>query len=159
MGGSALLEIDFQGWILDLAHDERVVDAAVELRQRRRAAGADVFCLRYLNLAPGGRSDPTSEATAYVPRLRPEATDLILSKHSRDAFDNPDLLANLHVRGIDRLVIDGLLTDHGVRLAALSALALGFDVCVAAPACAGSDTTAHERALRTMASEGVRILG
>lgn len=156
--GTALLEVDFQVWVLEHAHDPRVVAHARQVRDRCRGEGAAVFCLRYLDLEPGDRSDPSSAAAAFVPELAPEAGDLVLSKHDRDAFSNPDLRANLALRGIDHVIFDGLLTEHGVQLAVGSALRLGYAVSVAAAACAGADRAAHDDALRNMAAAGALLV-
>lgn len=155
MGSTALLEIDFQNWILESAHDQNVAQRARALRDRLRADGAHVFCLRYLD--PESRSGSSGTAAAFVPEMLPEAGDLILSKHDRDAFSNPDLAANLALRGIDHLVIVGLLTEHGVQITVRSALRLGYAVSIAAAACAGANTATHQRALQDLRGVGALL--
>ena len=157
MGGTALLEIDFQHWILEYAHDRDVAAGARTLRQRLRGEGAQVFCLRYQGPQPGARRDPSSPAVAFVPELIPGIDDIVLSKHGRDAFSNPDLADNLTLRGIDHLVVAGLLTEHGVQITVSSALRLGYTVEVVASACAGADEASHDRALRDMRDVGAVI--
>lgn len=153
----ALLEIDLQAWIVGLAHDDAVVGRARAARREWAGGGADVFSLRYLDAGGGERSDPASPAAAFAPGLEPVPGCIVLSKSTRNAFDNPDLVANLDLRGIDHVVVTGLLTDHGVRLAVATALDLGYTVTVLAGACAGSSAGAHRRALEEMAHLGARV--
>ena len=157
MGATALLEVDFQGWIVDLAHDRTVTKRARATRDHWRAQGASVFCLRYLDAGDGPRADPTSRDVAFDPALAPEPGDIVLSKATRDAFDNPDLHANLQLRAVRNVVIDGLLTDHGVFVTAISAHRLGYDVTVVGDACASSTLRDHDRALAAMRAEGIRV--
>lgn len=164
MGRTALVEIDFQPWILALpdppaTHTPDVVQAAVRVRATLRGEGAMVFATRYLSTDPADplRSDPDGTGARFVPGLAPTAQDVVLSKPGRDIFENPDLLANLRCRDITDLVVDGLVTDGGVLATTLSALRLGFPVCVAAQACAGSTPAAHEAALAQMRAAGAEI--
>lgn len=154
---AALLEVDFQGWILDMAHDPDVVSRAHATRAAARAAGEQVFCLRYL-AHEGPHADAGAPEVRFVDGLAPAPGDLVLSKWTRDAFDNPDLTENLRLRGIDRVTLTGLLSDHGVRLAALSAQRQGFVVAAAGQACAGTSAAAHRQALADLARAGVRVV-
>lgn len=153
----ALLEVDLQGWILGMAHDPDVAAAARTARAAARAEGWDVICLRYL-AHDGPHADPDAADVRFLPGLEPVRGDLVLSKWTRNAFDNPDLATNLGVRGIARVALTGLLTDRGVVLAARSALALGLQVDIIAAACAGSSADAHVRALRDLAADGARVV-
>lgn len=157
MGRAALLEIDFQGWVIDLADDAGVTARARAARDQWRRRDAHVFCLRYLDSGGGDRGDPATRDAAFAPSLQPGPADVVLSKSTKNPFDNPDLDANLQAREVDRLVIDGLLTDHGVRLAALAALDRGYDVTVLGDACASTTRSHHLAALRDLASLGVTI--
>lgn len=155
----ALLEIDLQPWILDIAHDRGMAPAARRVRAAMRERGATVLCTRYLSLdlADPLRSDPEGEGARFLDGLGPGPGDIVLTKHGRDVFDNPDVLANLRAREIDHVVFDGLLTDHGVLLAARSALDAGLRVTIAAAACAGSDEGAHRSALAALAAAGAVV--
>ncbi|GAA1010341.1 hydrolase [Nocardiopsis tropica] len=155
---AALLEIDFQQWIVDLANDHTVIARARQLRDVLRTQGSDVYCLRYLDPAPGPRADPTSREAAFVDTLKPGPRDIVLSKHGKDAFENPDLHANLQGHGTTHLILTGLLTDHGVALTAKSAHALGYHVTVEENACATTTKQAHHQALRQLRQHGIAVV-
>lgn len=148
----ALLEIDFQPWILAMAHDQSVVERAVATR--RRFPEATVFTLRYRSLDVNDpmRFDLDGPGARFLPELAPGPDAVVLSKTGRDPFENPDLEANLRCRGVDSVVIYGLLTDGGVVEAARTAQRLGFEVSVVAEACAGSSKAAHEATLAEVMS-------
>lgn len=148
----ALLEIDFQPWILAMAHDPSVVERAVATR--RRFPEATVFTLRYRSMDAGDpmRFDLTGPGARFLPELAPEPDSVVLSKTGKDPFENPDLEANLRCRGVETVVVYGLLSDGGVKEAARTAHRLGFRVSVVAEACAGSSATAHEAAMSELRS-------
>ena len=156
---TALLEIDFQPWIVQLAHDPGAVSRAVHVRQALRRCAAVVVCSRYLSMdaADPLRSDPDGPGACFAPGLAPEPGDVVVTKHGRDVFAEPDLEATLRQHGVGHLVITGLLTDHGVRVAAESATHLGLAVSVASDACAGSSALAHTDALSNLSAAGVTV--
>lgn len=157
MPGTALLEIDFQGWIVALVDDPAVVTRAERVRVAQRARGAHLFCLRYLDADGGERSDPRSAEARFIPALAPPADALVLSKSGRDAFDDPDLETNLRIRGVAHVVLTGLLTVHGVLHAARSAHRLGFEVTVIADACRSDTAANHDAGLRALTSLGAHV--
>ncbi|MFC4604377.1 cysteine hydrolase family protein [Rhodococcus kronopolitis] len=157
---TALIEIDFQHWIVALAHDREVVGRAALARARFRTEGALVVCTRYVSTDPTDpmRSDPAGHGASFHPALAPDEGDLVLTKYDRDVFTNPDLNTNLRLRGITDVVLTGVATEHGVALAARSARALGYHVSVVADACAGTTVESHRRALVAMAEEGITVV-
>ena len=157
---TVLLEIDFQHWIIDSFDARPVVDKAASVRADLRAAGARVFCTRYLSLdaTDSLRADPAGRGASFHPALAPAPGDLVLSKHARNIFDNPDIETNLRLLGITEVVVTGIATDHGVALAARAAHALGFRTSVVADACAGTSPESHERTLAELAHEGVTVI-
>lgn len=157
---SVLLEVDFQPWVLGLAHDPTCVLQARAVREELRAERARILCSRYLGDDVHGvdRSSPDDPGARFLQELAPSIDDVVLSKHGVDIFANPDLIANLHAWGTERLTLTGLLTDGGVLAAAESGIASGFDVTVVAGACAGSSRAAHDAACSRMAKFGVRVL-
>jgi nicotinamidase-related amidase len=157
---TALIEVDFQHWIIELAHDREVVARAARTRSELRRSGVRVVCTRYLSLDANDprRSDPGGFAASFHPDLAPAPGDLVLSKHERDIFANPDLAANLRLLGITDLVVTGITTDHGVALAARSARALGYRTTVVAAACAGTSVSEHDRTLDALADDGIVVI-
>lgn len=159
MPRTALLEIDFQPWIIQLGHDSGTLARAGSVRDAQRSAGALVVCTRYLSpdSADPLRSDPAGVGARFHPAMAPLPGDLIATKFDRDIWSNPDLHAQLGLIGVDRLVITGYLTDFGVRIAAERACSLGYHVTVPSAACAGSTEDEHRLALESMVAAGVRI--
>lgn len=157
---TALIEIDFQHWIVALAHDREFVGRAAATREWFRDRGASVVCTRYLSrdIADAMRSDPSSHGASFHPALAPVDGDLVLTKYERDVFTNPDLDANLRVRGITDVVVTGVATEYGVELAARSAHRLGYRVSVVAEACAGTSVESHLRALDELAKDGITVI-
>jgi DNA-binding transcriptional MerR regulator/nicotinamidase-related amidase len=158
-GGTALLEIDWQPWVVGLGHDASAVARAREVRAAARARGWAVVCGRYLSTDPGDplRSDPDGPGACFVAGLGPLPGDAVVTKHGRDVFDVADVDRVLERLGTRRLMMTGLLTDHGVALSARSALARGLVVTVVADACAGTDEAAHDEALAGLRAAGAQI--
>lgn len=157
---TALVEIDFQRWVLEATASDGVVAAGREVRDRWRAGGAAVVVTRYLSDDPEDpeRHDVDGAGAAFVPELRPEPGDLVLSKSTRDITDNPDLRTNLDLAGVEHVVLTGVATEHGVRLAALSLHRLGYRVTVEASACAGVTRAEHDAALVELAGAGITVV-
>lgn len=63
--------------------------------------------------------------------LKPEATDLRLSKKTPDSFNGTNLEALLKERGVDTLIICGMHTEFCVDTTCRRALALGWPVLLA----------------------------
>lgn len=95
---TALIEIDFQHWIIALAHDREVVGRAALARMQFRTEGALVVCTRHVSTAPTDpmRSDLAGHGASFIRCWRRTRGDLVLTKYERDVFTNPDL----RLRGI-----------------------------------------------------------
>lgn len=159
MDVTALVEIDWQGWITALGHDPGAVGRAREVRRVARAASAPVLCTRYLSRDPADplRSDPRGEGASFLSGLTPGAGDPVVTKYGRDVFDAPGFDQVLSSLSVGRVVLTGVATDQGVADAARSALARGLRVVVIGDASAGLDASAHERALRELEAAGAVI--
>lgn len=160
MPRNALLEIDFQPWIIELGHDPAAVGRAERVRDAHRADGALVVCSRYLSVDNDDplRSEAAGEGARFHRSMAPRPGDLIATKFDRDIWSNPDLDAQLRLAGVEELSITGFLTDFGVRIAAEHACTLGYRVTVHAAGCAGSTATEHRRALDSIAAFGAEIV-
>ncbi|CCQ14067.1 Isochorismatase family protein [Rhodococcus sp. AW25M09] len=159
MPRTALLEIDFQPWIIELGHDPGALASAGSVRESQRSAGALVVCTRYLSrdAADPLRSDPAGAGARFHPSMAPLPGDLIATKFDRDIWSNPDLDPQLRLVGVEHLTITGYLTDFGVRIAAERAGSLGYRVTVHSAACAGSTEDEHQRALESMVAAGATV--
>lgn len=157
---TALLEIDFQHWIIESIAHRPAIDRAAAVRADLRAAGARVLCTRYLSLDATDtlRADPLGRGASFHPELAPAPGDLVLSKYHRDVFDNPDVETNLRLLGVTDVTIIGIATDHGVALAARTAHALGYRTSVVADACAGTSADSHERTLAELSRDGITVI-
>ncbi|MFC3385008.1 cysteine hydrolase family protein [Couchioplanes azureus] len=160
-GSTTLLEIDWQAWIAEMGHDAGAADRARRVRSAARARGWPVICSRYLSADPADRprADLRSPEASFLPGLAPEPGDPVVTKHDRDVFDVaglPALLERLHT---GHLLLTGLVTDHGVALAARSAAARDLTVTVVADACAATSARAHDRALAELRAAGIGIAG
>lgn len=135
MATTVLLEIDWQGWIVELGHDPQAAEQARMLRAIARAHHWPVVCSRYLSLDPTDplRADPLGAGASFVAGLGPqeEDGDEVLTKHGRDIFQIPTTAALLADLGAETVVLSGIATDGGVLLAVWGAHALGLDVAIA----------------------------
>jgi nicotinamidase-related amidase len=81
------------------------------------------------------------------PRLRRTAGEPVLKKKFASAFFGTDLLARLHVLGIDTLLVAGCTTSGCVRATAVDGLQNGFRVMVIREAVGDRLQAAHEQSL------------
>ncbi len=119
---TVLMEIDFQHWIIESIDHRSVIDQAAAVRADLRATGARVLCTRYLSLDADDRlrADPTGRGASFHPALAPAPGDLVLSKHSRNVFDNPDVETNLRLLGVADACAGTSAESHDRALAELS---------------------------------------
>jgi len=73
---------------------------------------------------------PGSWGTQLVAALRPDPTDLILTKSSYNGFFRTPLHERLQERGITTLIVVGVVTNICVRSTVHDAFFLGYDVIV-----------------------------
>ncbi len=84
-------------------------------------------------------------------QLRPRKGELVV-RHSRiNGFYGSDLEDVLRGLGVQRLVVAGVATHSSVEHTARHAADAGYEVVIAADACAAADAALHEAALRTLA--------
>jgi nicotinamidase-related amidase len=159
-GGTVLLEIDWQTWIVALGHDPSAADGARRVRAVARAQGWPVLCSRYLSTDADDpeRSDPDGPGARFVDGLGPGHGDVVVTKHGRDVFDAVALEEVLAGLRATHLVLTGVATDHGVMLAARSAVARGLRVTVVADACAGTSARAHATTLSSLPPAGAQVV-
>lgn len=125
----------------------------VHVRQVAKSATSPVF-------APG------SPGTRDVTALEPRAGELSVNKSMLGAFSGTDLHEQLRGRGVDTLIVAGLMTHLAVQVTATDATALGYHVIVAAdavatralPGAAGAETVSAELVQRaTLATLADRV--
>jgi nicotinamidase-related amidase len=90
------------------------------------------------------RHDSTFATSAYRPgqigndfkqEIAPIPGELVIPKRTNSAFIGTDLQAQLRRRGIDRLLITGVVTNNSVEATARMAGNLGFETYVVDDAC------------------------
>ena len=140
----ALLLIDVQEGIDDPRHGVRNNPGAeaniARLLAAWRARGRPVIHVRHDSIAPDSVLRPGLPGNAIKSVAMPASGEPLFPKHVNSAFIGTELERHLRERGITRLVIAGLTTDHCVSTTTRMAANLGFAVTVVADA-----TATHER--------------
>lgn len=90
---------------------------------------------------------PGSPGVAIVPELAPRPGELRITKSMGGAFTKTDLDAQLRARGVDTLIVAGLMTHLAVDSTARDATVLGHRVIVVADATATRDLPAADGTL------------
>jgi len=165
---NAILVIDMQqedGFPLE-RFDQVVGNAAAVLDAARRL-DIPVFYTRHVNDAQGrdlaigepvdGHGRPTSyragtQAVEILDALAPQAGDVVLDKHRYSAFHGTRLAQMLHSRGIEHLVVLGVLTDVCVMSSVFDAYQHDFTLSVVADACTATTLGAHYSALMILSN-------
>lgn len=122
----ALLVVDMQSVYMEkpLFQKERMIEAVNEAIAAFRGEGSPIVFVRHAGkLSP--RGSPGWEVFVGLDR-RPE--DIAADKEGGDAFDGTGLGPLLRGRGIDEVLVCGLVSQGCVRATCLGALAAGFKV-------------------------------
>lgn len=132
----ALLVIDVQQALCRGEHAafdiDRVMDRLNALMAAARAAGAPVVLVQHEE--DGGPLAPGGAGWQLAAGLQAQADDPRVRKRSPDAFFQTGLEALLRQAGARHLAVAGLQTEFCVDTTVRRALALGFDVSLAADA-------------------------
>ena len=108
----------------------RVTDNVNELSQRARGAGLPVLLVQHEEAE--GPMQHGSAGWALADGLRTDATDVRVRKTTPNSFHGTELQRVLQERGVKRPVVCGLQTEFCVDTTVRQALALGYDVVLAA---------------------------
>ncbi len=109
---------------------------------RARAAGAPVV---YVQHSSGKVLPYGSEGWELHDDLHPEASDLRIHKLHGNAFEETPLQEELAARGVNRVVVAGLVTHGCVKATCVGALGLGLTVVLAANGHSSYSADAAER--------------
>jgi|YNPBryBLVA2012_1023415.scaffolds.fasta_scaffold13044_2 nicotinamidase-related amidase len=169
----ALLVIDFQRVFTDPQSRARLPEADGALDQARalvsafRAASRPVVFTRHAHrvspCGPGIGSWWThfildgEPMSALDPRLEPAPGELLIRKEKYSAFFATRLSGWLARRKITTVVLCGVMTHVCVDTTARDALCRGYDVIVAADACASKSRLLHEASLTCLSHAAARI--
>lgn len=143
MKQTALLLIDVQQGFDDPKWGQRNNPAAEQymaaLLQHWRERERTVIHVRHQSQEAGSPLRVGQPGYEFKNLTRPLIGEAIFTKKVNSAFIGTELEAYLYVKNINQLVIAGLTTDHCVSTSVRMAGNLGFDVILAADACATFD--------------------
>jgi nicotinamidase-related amidase len=137
---TALVIIDFQNEYF--TGNMPIVDGEAALNNSRSliefADQHEIPVYHVQHVAPAGSAlfAADGENVKFHPRMLPRAADVTVRKSTVSVFASSDLDAQLKTRGIDTLLIAGLMTHACVAGAARDAVPLGYNVVVASDASA-----------------------
>jgi len=100
-----------------------------------RVAGGAVFHVRHDSVEPGSTYRPGQPLHAFKPEFEPRPGEIVIGKHTCDAFVDTVLEQLLREAGHQTLVIFGVITNNSVETTVRHAASLGFDVCLVEDAC------------------------
>jgi nicotinamidase-related amidase len=143
MKREALLVVDAQVQMFDPA--DPVADAPLLLERLRRlvaaarAAGVPVVWVRNRG-RPGHADEPGAPGFEIHAALAPAATEAVVDKRSRDAFQDTELGAVLGGLGIEALTVAGMQSEFCITATCRGALERGYEVALVADAHGTCDT-------------------
>ena len=138
---TALLLVDLQREFLDgglpVPDAASVVEHAQRLLGWARSAGLQVVFVRQeAALADAPLFAPGSRGAELAPGLAPRTEELVVTKSAGGAFSRTSLQQTLAARGVELLIVSGLMTHLAVDTTARDGTVLGFQVVVASDATA-----------------------
>jgi nicotinamidase-related amidase len=114
-----------------------------------RAAAWPVVHVRHSSTEPDSTYRPGQEGADFKPEVFPRTDEWVIEKKTNSAFIGTDLEARLRVRGINTLVITGVITNNSVEATARMAGNLGFETVVVSDATATFDRADYDGHWRT----------
>jgi nicotinamidase-related amidase len=153
------------------ARSPGLIEAAARLLAGARGRGWPVVSVRIVLPEDGGilnspqfraaaESAAVREGTwgaAFHDDLRPQGGEPVVTHSRINAFHGSDLERVLVGLGVRRLVVAGVATHSAVEHTARHASDLGYEVVVAADACAAGDPELHDAGLRVLAPHVERV--
>ncbi|MCD6680244.1 MAG: cysteine hydrolase [Burkholderiaceae bacterium] len=139
---TALLIIDIQndyfpGGAMELVGAEAAAERAASVLAVFRARGLPVVHVQHLSVRPGATFfRPGTPGAEIHPSVAPLADETVVLKHYPNAFRETGLLEHLRGKGIERLVIAGMMTHMCIDTTTRAAADLGFECTLVHDACA-----------------------
>ena len=131
---TALLLIDIQmdyfeggAFPLDPTQRETALRSAASLLECARANGAPAIHVRHQGENPAFLRQGTPGAEIH-PSVRPTATEIVVDKRYPNSFKDTGLEEILRARGIERLVVGGMIAWMCIQSTVRAAAELGFEV-------------------------------
>jgi nicotinamidase-related amidase len=154
----ALLVIDVQQGLFGKSHPiykaDDLLNNIISLVDKAHQAGVPVYYIQHSDqrdLVQG------SDGWKLHPRLQPMEKDNFLSKQKSNSFEGTNMDERLKAKGVDNLVITGLVTHGCVKNGCLGAKELGYRVTLAQDAHSSYSAKAAE--LITEWNEKLRLEG
>lgn len=135
--------VDACAALLRSARAGRIPVIHTTVRYNRDGTDGGLFIRKVPALRLFCEGDPHDWAQT-VPRLSPQAGDIVITKQYASAFAGTSLEATLAAAQIDTLVIGGVSTSGCVRATATDALQSGFRPMVVREACGDRSDDIHE---------------
>lgn len=130
----------FPGRAYPLVEPERAAAAASRLLEGVRERGEPVVHLQHVWDAPDATfMVPGTHGVEIHEAVAPAGGELVLTKAEPNGFLGTGLEEELRSRGIDSLLVAGMMTSMCVDATVRAAADLGFGVSVAHDACAAPD--------------------
>ncbi len=95
---------------------------------------------------------------AIDPHLAPRPGEPVFRKERYSAFHRTRLRAWLESKGVTTVVLAGVMTHVCVDTTARDGISLGFDVIIAADACASKSAALHEASLQCLSHAVARVV-
>jgi nicotinamidase-related amidase len=153
---AALLVVDLQKGIVGMpvAHPiADIVNNAARLADAFRSHDLPVVLINVDATAPG-RAEQARRVTEFpagwtdfIPELKRQPSDHIVTKRTWGAFTNTELEKYLRERGVTQVVVTGVATTAGVESTARHAHELGFNVALAIDAMTDMNADAHHNSI------------
>ena len=143
--GRALVIVDIQkdyfpGGAHPLEAPEAAAAAARRVLEAFRASGDPVVHVRHVwDEEEATFMRPETEGVDIHPDVAPAEGELVIAKEHPNGFRETLLEHELRARGVDSLVVCGMMTSMCVDATVRAAVDLGFDTTVVHDACATSD--------------------
>jgi nicotinamidase-related amidase len=143
--GRALVIVDIQrDYFPGGAHPLKAPDAAVRAAKRLlesfRASGETVVHVRHVwDEAEATFMRPGTSGVEIHPEVAPEDGELVIAKAFPNSFRETVLEEELRARGVEAVVVCGMMTSMCVDATVRAAVDLDFDATVACDACATCD--------------------
>jgi nicotinamidase-related amidase len=146
--GPCLLLIDIQRGLDEPSYGQRSTPSfesnIARLLADWRSAQRPVVHVRHLSRRDTSPLRADRPGVAFKAEAEPAGGEPVYEKSASNAFVGTSLEDDLRARGIERLVVAGLVTDHCVSSTARMASDLGFAVTVVSDACATHERIGHD---------------
>lgn len=132
----------FPGGAYPLVEPEAAAAAARKVLDAYRAAGHPVIHVQHVWDAPDASfMKPGTDGVEIHPDIAPEGDEPVVTKAFPNSFVETDLEGQLRSRGIDTVVVAGMMTSMCVDSTVRAGAELGFTIDVVHDACAAPDLT------------------